>query len=513
MTDARTSNRVILVTDHPMTLGIQFLLDHLLLQDDLRSQFELYGLVASHQRFDAIEAPFTIDEERALRSFFLQARPAVIGLSSIERCRHRFLAFLRGLRTQLPDTVFVAGGIDAITSHRVYFDAGVDLVAVGDGEEPMAALLRELARACGRLWIRNHPPSGLASPEHPHAEPAESPVRMPLPYFGDRLLMLATDGAITPIDDALGRPDHVQFRHRSSAFDMYTQRGCTHQCSFCAQDLLAVYRNNSRRNARRQSLEHVVEHLDGLRRSYPSRDYVYFWDLDFLRRPRAELLRFAEEYRERVGLPFFIFVTEKTVNVAGEEVIRALVSAGLHSINMGIQSGSERILRDVFNRHCTPAESVSAIETLHAATRNDPVELLYDVITYTPEETAEDVLKTIAVIRKIPTDGRQAVRLSTHKLSYNTGQVLSSLVASHTTRDYQDFKSDLDYLRQTSVPYLSWLVGQMMRGKITPDYVGHIRRDRIDALIADEMVQHMERSKRFASILYEAIASQDRIDS
>jgi tRNA A37 methylthiotransferase MiaB len=113
-------------------------------------------------------------------------------------------------------------------------------------------------------------------------------------------------------------------------------------------------------------------------------------------------------------------VTKKTVNATGVEVILKLAEAGMQSINMGIQSGSYRILQQVYNHYNTPDECRNAINIIHKATRHLAVEILYDVITYNPEETKKDILETIHLIQSIPFNGCQTARTSTHKLSHNT---------------------------------------------------------------------------------------------
>lgn len=372
----------------------------------------------------------------------------------------------------------------------------------------MAELARGLTSGKGRGELRRNPPAGFSSPESRARTPAASPPTLPLPYYGERLYALTPRG-VSAVSPGHAETRHVQFLNRATAFDMYTQRGCTHRCSFCAQDLLPIYGDDGWRNSRRRPLEDVVDYLSGLRRDFPEKNFVYFWDLDFLRRPRAELLHFAAAYKERVALPFFIFVTEKTVNACGADVIRGLAEAGMHTINMGIQSGSRRILQEVYRRHNTPEESLRAVRVIHEATRDLPVEILYDVITYNPEETAEDILKTIRLVASIPADGLQTVRLSTHKLSFNTGQPLGEGAARRATTDYQDFVDERDFLSSTRAPYLSWLLGQMMRGRLTPSRLGNVRRQRLPALLHEDVIRRMEEAGDAVSILYDSFVPQD----
>jgi hypothetical protein len=359
-----------------------------------------------------------------------------------------------------------------------------------------------------RLHILTHPPAGWLTAAHSDVRPADSPSSMPLPYYGQSLLRL-TDNTIVPLsnEDAI-TPSHVQFLHRTNAIDMFTQRGCTHECTFCAQDLLLTYKG-SPRNTKRLHPSEIVSYLVSLRAQFPTKQFVYFWDLDFLRRPRTELQEFASLYRQHVALPFFIFVTEKTVNTCGEAVVRALVDAGIKTINMGIQSGSDRVLKEIYGRANTSEESKRATAILHSATRDNEIELLYDVITHNPQETVADIIDTINLVAAIPVDGRQIIRLNTHKLSFNTGQVLRHTFGKSTMIDYQDFIGSSETSLAPASAYLSNLLGKLMRGALTQTSIGSIQRASIGALIDPAFVGKMDSERAVLSTLLDAIVPQD----
>jgi hypothetical protein len=499
---------IILISDNPMTLGVQFIVGYLREQTDLWKHFRPSAVLSAASDFSKIEVPYTDAELNHLIGFLQSRQPSVVGISSTERTRTRLPAIVPELRKILPGTVFIAGGVDAVSEPDFYIERGVDLVANGDGETPVEHLLGRLLEGASRESIIKQPPQGFLSRLRKDSAPAHSPEKMPLPYYGNDLHRLTAEGVF--IFSALPQnPRHVQFLNRANAIDMYTQRGCTHQCSFCAQDLLSVYRNDSRRNSRRRRLDDITNYLRELKEACPDGSFVYFWDLDFLRRPRQEISEFAKAYRKSVGIPFFIFCTEKSVNAAGAGLIGALVDSGLKTINMGLQSGSERVLRDVYKRNNTPQESREAVQIIHQATRKADVEILYDVITYNPAETLEEIEETINLVSDIPTDGKQIIRLSTHKLSFNTGQSLSASEKNRTTEDYQDFVTNVDIYQRTQSPYLSWLLGQMLRGRITRSRLGSIRREYLPSLLESEYVSRMDADKDLLAVIYKAFVPRD----
>lgn len=496
----------VLISDSPMTLGIQFILGYLLGQPELANSCRLKGLLTSAPNFTALETPHTEQERFVLLRYLDSEKPSVIGISSTERTRTRSLDLLPLIGQYHPDALMVAGGIDAIAAPLAYLNRGVDLVVNGDGEIPMKLILQSLLAGKTRAEIRLCPPPGCFTMEFRNPGPAETPGSLPLPYYGQRLQKLTSQGVLP---SAAIAPAHIQFIHRRNAIDMFTQRGCTHKCKFCAQDLRLVYEDSPFRNSRKLTPSQIVRFLESLRRENSFYEFVYFWDLDFLRRSKSELEEFARQYREHIGLPFFIFVTEKSVNAVEADTIATLVAAGLKTINMGIQSGSNRILHSSYGRGNTAEETRRAIAVLHSATRDSDVELLYDVITHNPEETSADILETMRLVAEIPTDGRQEIHLNTHRLDFNTGQDLRSGDTKSRATDYQDFVASDTWDASLDSPYLSILLGKLMRGKLTPTTIGSVRRDHLDQLIARDFVSEMDRHRPILQIFLDALVPQE----
>ena len=71
-------------------------------------------------------------------------------------------------------------------------------------------------------------------------------------------------------------------------------------------------------------------------------------DDDFFMRPLDQIEDFSKQYKEKIGIPFGVAVSPNTYN---SKKMRLLVYAGLRFIQMGVQTGSQRVLDDVFKRN------------------------------------------------------------------------------------------------------------------------------------------------------------------
>ena len=166
--------RVAFGCDSPMTLGIQFLLGHLLHDDRLPKNVDVQGLLVAHSDYQRIEEPFTPIEYELLASHLERESINVLGISSVERTRPRLLKSVRRLKERIPDLLVLAGGIDAISDPVAYFRDGVDLISMGDGEVPTEQLLRSLAEGKDCESLVNDSPMGWTHAANPRATSCRS---------------------------------------------------------------------------------------------------------------------------------------------------------------------------------------------------------------------------------------------------------------------------------------------------------------------------------------------------
>jgi hypothetical protein len=101
--------------------------------------------------------------------------------------------------------------------------------------------------------------------------------------------------------------------------------------------------------------------------------------------------QFCSAYREVADLPF---VVNAHVNFFDAERARHLARANCRIVKFGVESGSERIRRQVMRRHMTNAAIKKAIETAKKEGLHTSVFLMIGL----PGETREDLLATIRLM-------------------------------------------------------------------------------------------------------------------
>jgi radical SAM superfamily enzyme YgiQ (UPF0313 family) len=144
---------------------------------------------------------------------------------------------------------------------------------------------------------------------------------------------------------------------------------------------------------RRRSVDLVIEELVAAKEMYDPK-VLWFWDDVFTVNPRW-LNDFLPKYKEKIGIPFWCYTYPTTHNF---QLLKDIKEAGCNTMTMGIQSGSKRILEDVYNRP-TPLDRVieAAQEIIDAGIIG-----YFDLITKSAFETEADLRATFEFLIDLP---------------------------------------------------------------------------------------------------------------
>src|SRR6185436_16109707 len=137
----------------------------------------------------------------------------------------------------------------------------------------------------------------------------------------------------------------------------------------------------------------IREMAEAVRRR-PNIKTIAFSD-DIFAPPKPWLEEFCTRYKKEIGLPFIVFTFPRMVD---EERIKTLRDAGLWCATMGVQSGSERIRRECYERETTDDEIVNACEIM---ARNG-VQRNLDFIGDNPYEDETDRRATVNLLLRLP---------------------------------------------------------------------------------------------------------------
>jgi anaerobic magnesium-protoporphyrin IX monomethyl ester cyclase len=329
---------------------------------------------------------FYFDDKETVRAI-LELSPRVLGISlhSFADYRH-CVAIADAVSAERPDIYRVLGGEHATFLAREIMERhrNVDAVVVGEGESTFLDLV---SRTINQV--------------------APTPVVGAMTRSLDGSILDGGARPAIPDLNALPWPDKdavetAILAGRNVAVSLLTGRGCTHKCTFCTAN--SFLRLGGGVVWRRREPRKVVDELERLARQYAGRPGVHpmiqFQDVIFLgTSPNAiEWTRdfVSEMERRKLRVSFYIMARAEAI-LANSEMLSRLVACGLTSVEIGVETGVDRILQ-LYNKLNSADRTEQAIALL---LENG---VCYDAsgfIMFDPRMTLEEVRSSALFLRKI----------------------------------------------------------------------------------------------------------------
>ncbi|MDI6831768.1 MAG: radical SAM protein [Actinomycetota bacterium] len=277
-----------------------------------------------------------------------------------------------------PEVFTLLGGPHATLRPDECLAEGVfDAVCVGEGEYPTLELVEQLE--AGRF------PSRIANLiiRRPDGSVERNAAR---PFLEDL--------------DALPFPDREMWMpwvaNPTSRPSILVGRGCPFNCTYCCNH--ALRKAAPGKYVRLRSPENIARELVELKAYEPTFAEAYLEvetlgvDLEWAAGLCSELKRANAGFAVPVSFGANLRVTP---NADYEELFAMLAEANFRFVNIGLESGSERVRREVLNRRYSNRDIVNAVE---AARRHGMQVGIYNLIGL-PGETPRDFRETVEVNR------------------------------------------------------------------------------------------------------------------
>jgi radical SAM superfamily enzyme YgiQ (UPF0313 family) len=338
----------------------------------------------------------------------VEKSPSVVGISVRSFYQGVAQALTSRLREALPDSMIVWGGVHPTISPEECIQYA-DVVCLGEGEESFLDLLETIEErgrptAIEGMWVRD----GSQMVKGDFRLPLQNLDSIPSLRYGGGNKFLIEEGRVSLYD---GIPLGAMTRYGIRKYDAITSRGCRFSCSYCVNSFFRKYYPKGTQ-VRRRSSEHVLAELRLVKDHV---DVIDFQDDDFLF-DRNWVREFLPGYTAEIGLPFVCLATP--AHMEDEGYLRELRRAGLISVCVGIQSGSERTQR-TFHR---PFSRERIVQIAQAANRMGLL-LQFDVILDNPFETEEDVSKTLDLLLDLP----RPFRLNLFSLTFFPNYIITGM--------------------------------------------------------------------------------------
>lgn len=318
--------------------------------------------------------------EKALVSRLAGLKPDLVGVLLFSKDLRIVRSLLRAIRAAFPTVKTCVGGPhpSAVPAETMeYFGDALDFAFAGEAETGLPMLIDRLASGSG-----GH--SGVPGLVHR----VDGAISVNPRVFEEGLDSLAVAWGLIP-PASYPRAPHGAFYRRFPVAPIVTSRGCPYQCTFCAAECV------SGRKVRRRSVENVVSEIEMLRDRYGVRE-IHIEDDNFTGK-KEYVLSFCEALRRRVPGTSWTCPNGVRVDTLDREMLREMKSAGLYFLSVGVESGSDRILRRV-----KKSLTVARIEEKVRLIREAGIGVSGFFMLGFPEETPEEMEETIRFALRLP---------------------------------------------------------------------------------------------------------------
>ncbi len=247
------------------------------------------------------------------------------------------------VKSHYPGIYLLIGGCHVSLNPDNILADDFDALCVGEGEKPTLDLISQLEKnvlpsAIPNLWIKHN--YGIEK-------------NLTRPFLQD-------------LDD-LPFPDRGMWQgwikeQVGARISILLGRGCPFECAYCCNSALKKISSGS--YVRLRSIDNILAEIENIVSIYPEKKEIYFEVESFgINTSWAiNLCNKLKDFNETVKSPLSFGVNLRVAaGLDYEGLFFALRSANFNFINIGLESGSEKMRREVLNREYSNADIVSVV--------------------------------------------------------------------------------------------------------------------------------------------------------
>ncbi|MBW8000500.1 MAG: radical SAM protein [Planctomycetes bacterium] len=314
---------------------------------------------------------------RTIDEYIEKFCPKLICFTSVSTEYSFIVDIAKYIKHAYADIFLLVGGPHVSLNPDGVLSNDFDALCIGEGENPTLELVSQLER--------NIPPSGIANLWIKSNSVIEK--NSPRPFI-DNL-------------DELPFPDRAMWQEwlgdkSSSDFSVLLGRGCPFQCTYCCNHVIKKLATGS--YVRQRSADNIFEEIKEIVTDFPVVKEIYLevetvainieWALELC----SKLKSFNASLPQPLSFGTNIRITPgKDLS----QLFAAFKESNFRFVNIGIESGSERIRREVLKRHYSNQDVIDTV----ALARKYGLQVVFFNIIGIPGETINDFKETVKLNR------------------------------------------------------------------------------------------------------------------
>ena len=368
------------------------------------------------------------------RDFIKEKQFDLIGLGFMSHHWDIYVELSKVIRETLPNCKIIAGGVHAWHVSQSDTLKHCDYICAAEGEELYSSLIDHLSTkpdvapiAIPGLIEKHEGQIHGKKIVHTPVKPYMPMDQVPFPTYGDKktysITAINSDNPILTNEDVLV--------NEQWAF-VHIGRGCVFRCTFCIN---AIHKDPT---VRLRSVDRVIEEIKYMLSKCKNIKTIFFEDEIFPVRG-AFLKEFCEKYKKEINIPFWVCLYP---HMLSEEKLKMLKDAGLIEITMGLQSGSQRIRNEIYDRK----DKNEMILKENAILAKHNVMTYYDLIIRNPWEEEKDLSEALDLIHQL----KRPFYLKIYTLAYYPNHPITTRALREKKVDPKEVDATIGYLAVTT---------------------------------------------------------------
>ncbi|MBW1810281.1 MAG: radical SAM protein [Deltaproteobacteria bacterium] len=276
------------------------------------------------------------------------------------------------IKDAAPNSKILCGGVHTtLNAQKVLEHPAIDFVGLGEVDGLLSRFVDSLESESGYRSIPNfwtkHENKIIRTPMAPLPDITEQS----LPFF-----------------------DGIDYRAIIKANRGFAEtivgRGCPMKCNYCHNAAIVdTYRKlipnapKSLGYCRHRSVESVIAELKIFKERYFRDLRAFNFGDDRFASSHDWLRSFARSYSAEIGLPFICNAIAGQIDA---EMAQQLADAGCYMVKFGVESGSERVRKEILSRQLSEAKLSETVSALHQRGVNTRAYVMLGMPTETPDE-------------------------------------------------------------------------------------------------------------------------------
>ncbi len=338
-----------------------------------------YAKKETDAEIEIIDTTFDQSDLR-MREAIQKGRYDIVAISAMTSMIGDAFKVAKLVKAHNASTKVIIGGPHAtVAPEHALANPNVDAVIIGEGELTFADIIKKNGfRGINGVWYKE---KGSIKKNKPR-EPIPDLDSLPYPaleFFDMKKYMSHWFQLDSVAPDLRGT-------------SIIASRGCPYACTYCQPTLKCIFGNK----IRKRSAKNIVDEIEDRKKRYNINAFMFQDDTLIMNKKWVHEI--CKELKER-GIDL-IWGCNVRANLVTYDLLKEMKEVGLRKVFMGIESGSQRILDEVYDKRITLAQVRNATKTA----KRLGLKMQGYFMMGAPTETEKEINNTIRFARNLEID-------------------------------------------------------------------------------------------------------------